>query len=69
MWRGEARVHDLIDVHELALLIDQCTTQQALAFGSIKPEFLNGGGPVHVVKKDVLAKASPGVVARSHKHL
>ena len=69
MWRGEARVYDLMDVHELALLIDKCSTQQALAFGSIKPEFLNGGGPVQVVKKDALASPTPGVIARTKKHL
>ena len=69
MWRGEARRYDLIDVHELALLIDKCSTQQALAVGSIKPEFLNGGSSVQVVKKDTLAKASPGVIARTQKHL
>ena len=69
MWRGEARVYDLMDVHELALLIDKCSTQQALAFGSIKPEFLNGGGSVKVVKKDALASPTPGVIARTNKHL
>ena len=69
MWRGEARVYDLMDVHELAFLIDKCSTQQALAVGSIKPEFLNGGGSVQVVKKDALASPTPGVIARTNKHL
>ena len=69
MWRGEAVVYELIDVNELALLISQCTPQQALAFGSIKPEFLNGGGPLQVVLKEASANAACGVIARSRKHM
>jgi hypothetical protein len=69
MWRGEACVYDLMDVNELALLIDRCSTQQALAFGSIRPEFLNGGGPVQVVLKEASANATAGVIARTRKHM
>ena len=69
MWRGEARVYDLMEVHELALLIGKCSAQQALAFGSIKPEFLNGVGHVQVVTKTAAASPTPGVIARTKKHL
>ena len=66
MWRGEAQTFWLEDARALAEIIATCTKQQALAFGSIKPEFLNGGGPVQVVVKE---KAAPGVIARTNKHM
>ena len=66
MWRGEAQTFWLEDARALAAIIATCTKQQALAFGSIKPEFLNGGGPVEVVVKK---KAAPGVIARTNKHM
>jgi hypothetical protein len=69
MWRGAAFVYELTGVDELTQLIDECTPQQALAFGSIKPEFLNGGGPVQVVLKEASAKPMPGVIARTREHM
>jgi hypothetical protein len=69
MWRGKAEVITIEGAAGLAEAIGACTRQQAFAMGVVKPELADARTKFDVAKKDALADAAKGTIARSKEHL
>ena len=68
MWRGKAETITVEGATELAEAIGACTSRQAFAMGVVRPELAGAKTDFDVVKKDVLADAAKGTIARSQEH-